>query len=160
VRQLAGDLFVWNAVTMTWRYFKERRRPQKLRLPATDAYPELVAQFALYYAAWSLLALRWPAAAGHLAFLWFVPYLTVTQLLQKIRSFAEHQGEAQDEGLSCSWAPGMMGRLVIWPHNINYHREHHRQPTVPWDRLPEMFPHARQRPGDELTAHVWNGALR
>ena len=31
---------------------------------------------------------------------------------------------------------------------------------VPWDRLPEMFPHARQRPGDELTAHVWNGALR
>ncbi len=96
----------------------------------------------------------------HVALLWFVPYVTVTQLLQKIRSFAEHATADADPSLSCSWAPGLLGRLTIWPYNINYHREHHSRPKVPWDRLPAAFPAARQRPGRDLLAHLWSGASR
>ena len=62
-----------------------------------------------------------------------------------------------DASLSCSWAPGLVGRLTIWPYNINYHREHHARPKVPWDRLPAAFPAARQRPGRDLLAHLWSG---
>lgn len=89
-----------------------------------------------------------------------MPYLTVTQLLQKIRSFAEHAAADIDPSLSCSWAPVVLGRLTIWPYNINYHREHHSHPTIPWDRLPAAFPSVEQRPGRDLIAHLWSGTSR
>jgi fatty acid desaturase len=98
--------------------------------------------------------------AVRVAILWFGPYATVTQLLQKLRSFAEHALADAEPTLSCSWAPGVLGRLTIWPYNINYHREHHERPEVPWNRLPATRCGGRQRQGRELGAHVWNGALR
>jgi fatty acid desaturase len=66
--------------------------------------------------------------------------LTLTQLLQKIRSFAEHSGGPgvtpgwQD--WSYSWRTGFLGRLTIWPYNINFHREHHEWPALHWHALP------------------------
>jgi fatty acid desaturase len=156
--QLAGDLAGWNAGVLAWRYFAERRRGGSLRLPRTRAYPELAVQFVLFAALWAGAAILWPAAALRLAALWFLPYLTLTQLLQKVRSFAEHTAADDPETRSCSWAPGLAGRLTIWPYNINYHREHHARPDVPWNRLPATFPDARQRQGAELRSHVWSGA--
>jgi fatty acid desaturase len=158
--QLLGDLLGWNAVVLAWRYFAERRRGGGLRLPRTRAYPELAAQYALFAALWIAAAVLWPAVALRVAALWFLPYLTLTQLLQKVRSFAEHTDDADRHARSCSWAPGLLGRLTIWPYNINYHREHHARPDVPWNRLPAAFPAARQRPGAALRAHLWSGASR
>jgi fatty acid desaturase len=154
--QLAGDLLGWNAIGMSWRYLTERRRGGLLRLPRTRAYPELAVQLVLFAALWAGAAILWPATTLRLAALWFIPYLTLTQLLQKVRSFAEHTGDDADDR-SCSWAPGLAGRLTIWPYNINYHREHHARPKVPWSRLPAAFPGARQRHGSELRWHVWTG---
>lgn len=156
--QLAGDLSGWNACATSWHYLTERRRGGLLRLPRTRAYPELGVQFALFAAAWAGAAIRWPVTALHLAALWFLPYLTLTQLLQKLRSFAEHTDAPGQDDRSCSWAPGLLGRLTIWPYNIGYHREHHAHPNVPWSRLPAAFPDARQRRGAHLRCHVWSGA--
>ena len=159
-RQLAGDVFGWNTIVMAWRYFQERGNLRSLRLPATHAYPELIAQFAAFACVWGAIILAWPYLALRLALLWFFPYLTLTQLLQKVRSFAEHSSAGACDGPSHSWAPGLVGRLTIWPRNINYHREHHGRPDLPWDKLPVIFPAAHQCPGRDLQSHLWSGALR
>jgi fatty acid desaturase len=159
-RQLAGDLLAWNGVAMTLRYFHERQSGGALKLPRMHAHPELVVQFVAVY---GVLAAAWaafPVATLQVAILWFLPYVTVTQLLQKIRSFAEHALEDVEPSRSCSWTPGALGRLTVWPYNINYHREHHAQPTIPWDRLPSAFPSVGRRPGRDLLTHLWSGALR
>jgi fatty acid desaturase len=156
-RQLAGDLLAWNGVVMTIRYLRDKHA---LRLPHTRPYPELTIQFVIFACAVAGSYALWPVTTLRVALLWFLPYVTVTQLLQKIRSFAEHAAPEADPTLSCSWSPGLAGRLTIWPYNINYHREHHERPTVPWDELPAAFPAARQRPGRDLLAHLWSGASR
>lgn len=159
-RQLAGDALAWNGIIMAVRYLRETSGGQALRLPRTRAYPELTLQYVVFVGAVAGSYALWPVTTVHVALLWFVPYVTVTQLLQKIRSFAEHATPDADASLSCSWAPGLIGRLTIWPYNINYHREHHSRPKVPWDRLPEAFPAAKQRPGRDLLAHLWSGVNR
>ena len=159
-RQIAGDLLAWHGVATIVRYFCERGPGGALRLPPGRAYPELPAQFLLFAGVWIAGFVLWPVATWHAALLWFVPFLTVTQLLQKIRSFAEHARDDVEPSRSCSWAPGIVGRLTIWPYNINYHREHHAQPGIPWDRLPAAFPAVAQRPGHRLIAHLWSGARR
>jgi len=156
-RQLAGDLLAWNGIVMTVRYLRDAHA---LRLRHTRPYPELTMQFVVLASAVAGAYALWPGATLRVALLWFVPYVTVTQLLQKIRSFAEHAAPDADPTLSCSWSPGLAGRLTIWPYNINYHREHHARPTIPWDELPAAFPSARQRPGRDLLAHLWSGASR
>jgi fatty acid desaturase len=159
LRQLAGDLFAWNAIGMTIRYFQESRRGGMLNLPRTSWYPELVVQFAAFYGAVAVSFFLWPTATLRAALLWFLPYFTITHLLQKIRSFAEHTTSDIDPSLSCSWSPGFLGRLTVWPYHINYHREHHVRPEIPWSRLPVEFPDARQRPGGDLLPHLWGGAM-
>ena len=158
-RQLTGDLAGWRALVLAGRYLRERRGPA-LQLPRYSHYPELYVQAAVIIACAAAFALIAPGAALRATILWCIPYITLTQLLQKIRSFAEHATADAEPTLSCSWAPGVIGRLTIWPYNINYHREHHDHPDVPWSRLPESFPNAHQRLGRELRSHVWNGALR
>lgn len=158
--QLAGDLSGWNAIILAGRYFVARRRGGTLALPRCRAYPELGAQFAIWGALWAGAGLTVPVTALRLAALWFLPYLTLTQLLQKVRSFAEHTDDDDHDQRSCSWAPGLLGRLTVWPYNINYHREHHARPDLPWNRLPAAYPEARQWRGARLRSHLWSGALR
>jgi fatty acid desaturase len=165
--QLIGDMTSWNGVIMVIRYFRELRPGGALRLPNTRWFPELPAQFLLFFAALTTAFLLHPSATARILLLWYLPYLTLTQLLQKIRSFAEHATPAEPvppassafpdnaPGLSCSWSPGILGRLAIWPYNINYHREHHARADIPWDRLPAAFPAAVQRPGIDLIHHLW-----
>jgi len=163
VRQIAGDLSGWYAIGTAIRYFRERRAGRALKLRAMRPYPELALQFVVFYGPVVAAFVMWPPAREAItraAALWFVPYVTVTQLLQKIRSFAEHGTPAAEPSLSCSWSPGLLGRLTIWPYNINYHHEHHAHPKIPWNRLPSACPSSARRRGRELRAHLWNGAFR
>jgi fatty acid desaturase len=159
-RQLAGDVLGWHSIGLVIRYARERWTNEHLKLPRSRAYPELFFQLAIFIAAMAVSYAVWPALTLRGLLLWFGTYLTLTQLLQKIRSFAEHVTEDVDPSLSCSWAPGLLGRLTIWPYNINYHREHHSHPTIPWNQLPAAFPSVEQRPGRDLAAHLWSGAVR
>lgn len=156
-RQLLGDLLLLNNVRTLVHFQRELSDPaSKLALPPTKTWPEFWAIVALWlgaYVAW--LALD-TATALRFALLWFVPLLTMTQAIQKVRSFAEH-GPMPGPDLTYSWRPGLFGRLTLWPYHINYHREHHDRPRVPWYRLPATFPDAARRPARTLGRLLWNG---
>ncbi|MDP2310009.1 MAG: fatty acid desaturase [Pseudomonadota bacterium] len=148
-RQLLGDLFLWNNVATGLRYARERLAPNpRLRLPAVVVYPEFFLLAAIFYGVGAALAWQAPDLALRVAIAWFLPLVTLTQAIQKVRSFAEHGAE----GVSYSWAPGLFGRLVLWPYNIHYHREHHARADVPWFELPATFPDRDARPGSALGA--------
>jgi len=134
LRQLAGDLFLVNGLRTLAALSKNRGMPMPQRATLLPA--------AVWALAIGVVITRWPAALVPAAVLWFVPLLTMTNLLQKLRSFAEHSGgPGVTPGWNewtYSWSPGLLGRLTIWPYNINRHLEHHREPTVPWHALPSL----------------------
>jgi len=155
VRQLAGDLLLVNNIRTLIHFQRELRDPaSKLALPPGRLPPELFLNQALFGAALVAFALVDLTTFLRFVLLWFVPLVTLTQAIQKVRSFAEHAPIDAAE-LSYSWRPGLFGRLVLWPYHINYHREHHTHPRVPWYRLPATFPDAVQRPGRELPRLLW-----
>lgn len=134
LRQLLGDLLIVNGVRTiaAWR----KSRP----------FPPISAQTMIIAAAWLIVLGLWvkvePEVAMIALALWFGPLLTLTQLLQKLRSYAEHSGGPGVtpgwHDWTYSWRPGLLGRMTIWPYNINRHREHHQQPDLPWHQLPAV----------------------
>lgn len=155
--QFLGDVTGINSLVMMSRYMMMSRRENELDLPATRFYPELLVFFAVFVSVVVVSLYSWPYESAVALLLWYLPYLTLTQLLQKVRSFAEHSMD-EDESYTFNWKPGLLGRLTIWPYNINYHREHHAHPKVPWDRLPLCTDIDHVRPGGELIAHIWDGS--
>lgn len=134
IRQLSGDLFVLNGMR-TMAAWRGEQKSVAVR-PATLVAAVLWAIFI------ALLIASAPAIAGAVLLLWFVPLLTLTNLLQKLRSFAEHSGgpgvTPAWPDWTYTWRVSWPGRLTIWPYNINYHLEHHAQPHVPWHSLPQV----------------------
>jgi len=142
LRQLLGDLLLVNMLRTGVALWREQRNPQSLlRLPPTRITPETIVLIALSGAMLLLWAASDPASLGRVALLWFGTFFTLTQLIQKVRSFAEH-GPLDSGEATYSWRPGLLGRLTLWPYNINYHREHHAHPAVPWHALASHFPDA------------------
>lgn len=157
VAQLMGDLLLLNNVRTLRHFGRELRDPaSKLQLPKAHYHPELWLFALLYAGALAAWAIAEPLTVLRFALLWVVPLFTLTQAIQKVRSFVEHAPIDAPE-LSYSWRPGWLGRLLIWPYHINYHREHHVHPKVPWYRLPAAFPAVEQRPGRTLWRVLWNG---
>jgi fatty acid desaturase len=132
LRQLLGDSLLINGI----RTIRAWMRAGK---PAGIHYHTLVIA-AVWIAAITAGFLSAPDATLRLLLLWFVPLLTATQLLQKLRSYAEHSGgpnvTPQWPHWTYSWRVGLAGRLTVWPYNINYHREHHDEPRLRWHALP------------------------
>ena len=159
LKQILGDLFLWNSLRMIWLYIKDRIfNDNRIKLPATKYYTELLFQFIFLFLVIGLCFYYWPSQVTKILLLWFLPYLTFTQFFQKLRSFAEHTDDKADsDSVSCSWAPGWLGSFFIWPYNINYHKEHHRFTNISWDELPKKFPKAEQRPGKTILQHLWSG---
>lgn len=67
-------------------------------------------------------------------------YLTIMPFLEKLRSFTEHS-ISEEKGITHSWNAGLWARSTIWPYHINYHKDHHHNPTIPWHDLPCRFSH-------------------
>ena len=134
VRQLAGDLLLVNGIRTLSAWAR------------AGGIPRARTTTVMIAAAWSTAVAaclsQWPTATTISLALWFGPLLTLTQLLQKIRSFAEHSGgpgtAAGWEDWTYTWRIGLPGRLTIWPYNINLHLEHHAAPDVPWHLLPTL----------------------
>jgi fatty acid desaturase len=83
------------------------------------------------------------AASGHAALyvLWLLAYLTVFQLLLRIRSIAEHAMTTDPfDALNNSRTTltRWWERLLYAPMNVNYHLEHHLLAAVPFFRLPTL----------------------
>lgn len=157
--QFLGDVSGFNSLIMMSRYMLMSWGDNKLDQPSTRVHFELLLMFAVFAAGIFISLYIWSSETVAVLLLWFIPYLTFTQFLQKIRSFAEH---SLDENDNCtnSWNPGLFGRLTIWPYNINYHREHHAYSNVPWDLLPSYADTGSMRPGRELITHIWTGSSK
>jgi len=88
-----------------------------------------------------LLVLGGPAALGKYLVLWIVPLLTVLQPILRVRAICEH-GAVTDTSTPLTAARtnvvGPFARLVLFPHHVNYHVEHHLFPAVPHYNLPRL----------------------
>jgi fatty acid desaturase len=91
-----------------------------------------------------LLQLAMPAMAFACGYglqyllLWVLPLLTVIQLILRLRAVCEH-GAVTDlssplGAARTNLAPWYL-RWLLFPHNVNYHIEHHLYPGVPHYRL-------------------------
>jgi fatty acid desaturase len=84
------------------------------------------------------------AASGYLLqylVLWVLPLVTVVQAILRLRAIAEH-GATTDfssplTAARTNLAPAWL-RWLIFPHNVNYHIEHHLYASVPQYNLPRL----------------------
>lgn len=80
--------------------------------------------------------------------LWTLPLLTVIQPILRLRAICEH-GAVTDLATPLTAARtnivGPLGRLLLFPHHVNYHVEHHLFPAVPHYRLPQLHRELRER---------------
>lgn len=89
---------------------------------------------------------EWPALAfGHLLFvtycvisgnvlialLWYGALLTTFMMFFRLRTWMEHQGSEGTHRIKLSW----FEEVILAPHQSWHHYEHHKYPTVPYDRL-------------------------
>jgi fatty acid desaturase len=79
-------------------------------------------------------------AFGTYLLLWFLPLVTLLQMLLRLRAVCEHGAPtALDTPLRAArttLAPFWI-RWLLFPHHMNYHVEHHLYPAVPHYRLAE-----------------------
>ncbi len=91
------------------------------------------------------------AATGHLLqylVLWVLPLVTIVQAILRLRAIAEH-GATTDfssplTAARTNVAPAWL-RWLIFPHNVNYHIEHHLYASVPQYNLPELHREMQSR---------------
>jgi fatty acid desaturase len=76
---------------------------------------------------------------GLYVLLWILPAVTVLQAILRIRAIFEHGAPAGYDSALKAARTTMVGpflRLVLFPHHVNYHIEHHLYPAVPHYNLP------------------------
>jgi len=80
-------------------------------------------------------------ALGKYLLLWAVPLVTVIQPVLRLRAICEH-GAVTDLSSPLTAArtnlAGPVARLLLFPHHVNYHVEHHLFPAVPHYNLPRL----------------------
>ena len=87
--------------------------------------------------------------------LWYLPAFTLLPVILRIRSIAEHFGvEGEHElNMSRNFGGRWWEKLLLAPHNVGYHLDHHLFPSVPFYRLPELHDALRQLPDYSAHSH-------
>ncbi|SNT25569.1 Fatty acid desaturase [Noviherbaspirillum humi] len=109
-----------------------------------DRWGVLATQAVLPVAVW---AIGGPGALLKYAVLWVLPALTVLQAILRLRAIAEHgapAGYASPLTAARTNLPGPLLRLLLFPHHVNYHVEHHLFPAVPHYHLPRLHRELRR----------------
>lgn len=119
-----------------------------------------LSRLAFYLAAAALIV----ATGGvHLFVLyWLVPYFTWLAMILHLRSIAEHFAIPDGHGMRAGVRTtrlNVLERFFLAPNNINYHAEHHRFPSVPFYRLPELHRLLIAKPEFTNAAHFTVGYL-
>ena len=76
----------------------------------------------------------WPA-------LWFLPWMTVWRVLNRLRAIAEHGGmrNSKDERVTTHHVrQSLSARFWMVPYNTGWHIAHHVDAGVPWRNLPRF----------------------
>ena len=94
---------------------------------------------------------------------WIIPYLSTFFMFQYIRSVAEHFGELSYDHLLTSTRSvkaNFLERLLLAPHNVGYHLEHHLYPGVPFYNLADLHQLLMEDVEYHHKAHVTHGYFR
>jgi fatty acid desaturase len=88
-----------------------------------------------------LAVFAWSGFLVQYLVLWILPLVTVVQAILRLRAIAEH-GATTDfssplTAARTNLAPAWL-EWLIFPHQVNYHVEHHLYASVPYYRLPEL----------------------
>jgi fatty acid desaturase len=97
----------------------------------------------------ALLALfAWSGYLIQYLVLWILPLVTVVQAILRLRAIAEH-GATTDFSSPLTAARTNLGpawlRWALFPHNVNYHVEHHLYASVPQYNLPALHAEMEKR---------------
>ncbi|MDP2228547.1 MAG: fatty acid desaturase family protein [Moraxellaceae bacterium] len=89
-------------------------------------------------------------AAGHLWLygVFVLTYITPFPLILRIRSMAEHACTEKTADMfrnTRTTRAGLLARMTVAPHRVNYHIEHHVMASVPFRKLPLMHRMLRER---------------
>jgi fatty acid desaturase len=113
----------------------------------------------------ALIAFAWSGYLVEYLVLWILPLVTVVQAILRLRAIAEH-GATRDFSSPLTAARTNLGpawlRWALFPHNVNYHIEHHLYASVPQHNLPELHREMAKRgmlAGAEVVAFAWSGYL-
>ena len=95
----------------------------------------------ILFHAGALIFFAWNGFLVAYLVLWILPLVTVVQAILRLRAIAEH-GATTDFSSPLTAArtnlvPAWLGWLVF-PHNVNYHIEHHLYASVPQYNLPAL----------------------
>lgn len=72
-------------------------------------------------------------------YLWIVPYITVYQVLNRIRLYSEHLNiEINNSYSTRTLKLGFFQKFFLAPYNLGFHTEHHLYPGVPFYNLEEL----------------------
>ena len=97
--------------------------------------------FVIAFHAVALAAFAW---SGHLLeylVLWLLPLVTVVQAILRLRAIAEHGATTDFSSPLTAARTNHAPRWLEWllfPHNVNYHIEHHLYASVPQHNLREL----------------------
>jgi len=92
-----------------------------------------LAQSLLFVLAWAITGHWWAYVV-----VWFVPWLTVWQLTNRLRAISEHAGmrAGEDRRLTTHvMEPGHWASFMLAPYQSGYHLAHHVDTSVPWNQL-------------------------
>ncbi len=143
----AAALALMDAGLLTYTASVDARwsRPQERRTLRTRALPSVVRMLAMQAA---LLGLFTAGGVPWLILVWWGSWLTTYGLVLRIRSMAEHACTARSPDpfsntrtTDASW----LARLLVAPHHVNFHLEHHLLMSVPHWKLPRMHRLLRER---------------
>ena len=151
IRKLAKDLAGLTA-WKTYAYFlfaapALNTATNKALRPLDDTSERLRAEaradrrFVIGFHAVALLAFAW---SGHLVeylVLWVLPLVTVVQAILRLRAIAEHGAPADVSSPLTAARTNRAPRWLEWllfPHNVNFHIEHHLYASVPQHNLREL----------------------
>ena len=95
-----------------------------------------------------LAVFAWSGYLVQYLVLWVLPLVTVVQAILRLRAIAEH-GATTDFSSPLTAARTNLGaawlRWALFPHNVNYHVEHHLYASVPQYNLPALHAEMESR---------------
>ncbi|PPR62116.1 MAG: hypothetical protein CFH10_00927 [Alphaproteobacteria bacterium MarineAlpha4_Bin2] len=148
-KKLVSDLFGLNAWKTYFYFFGApmiNDDAEAVNRPLDDTSPEL--RRAARRDRWTVLAFHLvaPVCAGFFGYLleylllWIIPMVTIQQPLLRYRAICEHGAVSDTASPLFASRTNFAPRWLHWwmfPHNVNYHIEHHLYPSIPFYNLPE-----------------------
>ncbi len=155
VKDILGINFLW--------YFFKKKINAVLNLKnastgkkSDSAKEELILKI-VYYGI-ILSAITYLGLIPDFALYWLLPYATIYQVLNRLRLATEHFNiDEENHFQTRSVHAGFVEKLLLFPHNLNYHIEHHLFPSVPFYRLPDLRMELMKNNLFKESAHINDG---